>query len=151
MDRAQFGALRAALGCMRSTATSVLLSEAGEPPLFLRRALLSSRFVLRNYSWWGNPLLPRLQLLSERIAARRLRLLPSRCGLLASYLGVLGLVEGRHRSGRASFFDVPWSELTLAVDVSVDRASVTESSDASGVKGELLGSLSRSPARSHLH
>ena len=113
LNCAQFGALRVALGCMRSNPTSVLLSEAGEPPLSLRRSLLSSRFVIRNFSWWGNPLLPRLQLLSERIAAGRLRLLPSRCGLLASYLGVLGLVERRYRSRRPSFFDVPWSELTL--------------------------------------
>ena len=87
-----------------------LLSEASEPPLFLRRSLLSSRFVLRNFSWRGNPLLPRLQLLRERISARRLRLLPSRCGLLASYLCVLGLVEGRHRSrSKVSFQDPrPW-------------------------------------------
>ena len=127
---------------MRSTPTSVLLSEAGEPPLSLRRSLLSSRFVLRNYSWWGNPLLPRLRLLSERIAAGRLRLLPSRCALLASYLGVLGLVEGRYRSRRASFFDVPWIELTLAVDVNVDGISVTELSDVTGV---LRSSLAPSP------
>ena len=138
LDRVQFGALRAALGGMRSTPTSVLLSEAGEPPPFLRRSLLSSRFFLRNFSWWGNPLLPRLQLLSERIAAGRLRLLPSKCGLLASYLGVPGLVEGRHRSRRASFSDVPWSELTLAVDVTVYRAFVTEPPDASGVQGSSL-------------
>ena len=39
LDRAWYGTLRAALGCMR-TPTSVLLSEAGEPPLSLRRSLL---------------------------------------------------------------------------------------------------------------
>ena len=107
LDRAQFGALRVALGCMRTTPTSVLLSEAGEPPLSLRRSLLSGRFILRNFSWRGSPLIPRLQLLRERVAAGRLRLLPSRCVLLTSYLSVLGLVEGHYQSRRASFFDVP--------------------------------------------
>ena len=114
LDLAQFGALRVAQGCMRTTPTSVLLSQAGEPPLSLSRSLLSGRFILRNFAWGGggggSPLIPRLQLLRERVAAGRLRLLPYRCGLLTSYLSVLGLVEGRHRSRRASFFDVPWRD-----------------------------------------
>ena len=120
-DRAQFGALRVALGCMRTIPTSVLLSEAGEPPLPLRRSLLSGRFILRNFFLRGSPLIPKLQLLHERVAAGRLRLLPSRCGLLTSYLSVLGVVEGRHRSRRASFFDVPWRELSFEVGLTVDR------------------------------
>ena len=49
LDRAQFGALRVALGCMRTTPTSVLLSEAGELPLSLGRSLLSGRFILRSF------------------------------------------------------------------------------------------------------
>ena len=84
--RAQFGALKTALECMRTIPTSMLLSEAGEPPLSLHRSLLSNRFILRNFSWRRNPLLPRLQLLCEKVAAKRLRLLPSRCGLLTSYV-----------------------------------------------------------------
>ena len=51
---------------------------------------------------------------------------------------MLGLVEGRYRSRRASFFDVPWSELTLVVDVNVDGVSVTELSDNSSVLGGSL-------------
>ena len=98
LDRALFGALRVALGCMRTTPTSVLHSEVGEPPLSLRRSLLSVRFIQRNFYWRESPLIPRLQLLCKRVAASRLCLLPSRCGLLASYLSVLGLNEGRHRS-----------------------------------------------------
>ena len=107
LDRAQFGALRVALGCMQTTLTSVLLFEAAESPLSLRRSLLTGQFILRNFSWRGSPLILIVQLLCERDAARRLRLLPSRCGLLASYLNVLGLVEGRHRSRRASFLLFP--------------------------------------------
>ena len=106
LDRAQLGALRV-------TPTSVLLSEAEEPPLSLRRSLLSSRFILRNFSWRGSPLIPRIQLLRDRVAAGRLRLRSSRCGLFSSYLSVLGLVEGRHRTRRPSFFDVPWRELSF--------------------------------------
>ena len=93
---------------MRTNLISVLLSEAGEPPLSLRRSLLSKRFILRNFSCRGNPLLPRLQLLRERVAAKRLRLLPSMCGLLTSYVCMLGLVDGRYRSCRISFFDVKY-------------------------------------------
>ena len=109
LDRVQFGALRVTLGCIRTTPTSALLSEAGDPPLSLRRSLLSGRFLLRKFSWWRNPLIPRVQLLWETVGTKRLRLLPSKCGLLASYMCVLGLTDGRHRSRRAWFFDVPWN------------------------------------------
>ena len=68
LDRAQYMALRTVLGCMRPTPISILLSEAGEPPLWLRRHLLCNRFIARNFSWRGNPLIPKLKLLSERAA-----------------------------------------------------------------------------------
>ena len=139
LDRAQFGALRVALGCMRTTPTSVLLSEAGESPLSLRRSLLSGRFILRNFSWMGSPLIPRLQLLRERSAAGGLRSLPSRCGLLVSYLSVLGLAEGRFQSRWASFSDVPWRELYFEVGLSVDQVLDGGSSAAGGAASDSLG------------
>ena len=68
-DRMQYMALWATLGCMRSTPIAILLSEAGEPPLWLRRHLLSNRLIVRNFSWRGNPLIPKLKLFSESCAS----------------------------------------------------------------------------------
>ena len=48
LDRTQFRALRIALGCMRSTPTNALLSEAGELPLELRRHWLSAKYSLKH-------------------------------------------------------------------------------------------------------
>ena len=105
---------------MRTTPTSVLLSEAGEPPLF--------------------------QLLRERAAAGRLRLLPSRIGLFSSYLSVLGLVDGRHRTRRPSSFDVPWGELSFGVDLDLDWVPGRGSSAAGGTPSALSDSrLDTSP------
>ena len=66
LDRAQYEALRVALGCMRSTPIAELLSEVSEPPLGLRRSLLGGRFILRKASRRGGPLIPKLSLLFER-------------------------------------------------------------------------------------
>ena len=60
LDRAQYEALRVVLGCVRSTPIAVLLSEASEPPLGLRRSLLGGRFILRNASRKGGYLIPKL-------------------------------------------------------------------------------------------
>ena len=79
------------LECMLSTPVAVLLSVANEPPLALRHTLLANRFILRNVSWRGSPLIPRLRLLSERSNRRGFRINPSRCGLLIAYEGVRGV------------------------------------------------------------
>ena len=54
---------------------------------------------------------------------------------------MLGLFEGRYRCRRASFFDIPWNELILDVDLSVDRISVPEPSDALEALWSLPGFL----------
>ena len=42
LDRAQYEALRAVLGCMRSTSVAIFLSEANEPSLGLRPSIMGS-------------------------------------------------------------------------------------------------------------
>lgn len=55
LDKVQNSALRIAMGCMRTTPIPILLSEAGESPLGLRRSLHLNRNALRLSSWSGNP------------------------------------------------------------------------------------------------
>ena len=91
LDRVQNEALRADLGCMRSTPVSILLSKANEPALGLRRSMLRSHFILRNVSWRGSALIPKLRMLSERVRRRVCRLNPMRFSLIflsGSYAGV---------------------------------------------------------------
>ena len=112
LDRAQYEALRVALGCMRSTPIAVLLSEASEPPLGLRRSLLGGRFILRNASCRGSPLIPKLSLLFERTRSGRSRIRPAKCGLLLAYEGVRGLLGMCFRTIRPLYFDYSWIEVT---------------------------------------
>ena len=55
LDRVQFHALRVCLGLMRSTPTNVLLSEAGEMSLELRRNYLAAKFLLKASAILNNP------------------------------------------------------------------------------------------------
>ena len=93
LDRAQYEALRVALGCMRSTPIAVLLSESGEPSLGLRRSLLGGRFILRNAASRDGLLVPELSLLFERSRVRRFRINRTRCGLLIAFDSVRGLLD----------------------------------------------------------
>lgn len=47
LDRVQYKCLRIVLGAMRSTPCPILLAEAGEPPLHLRRLCLARRFITK--------------------------------------------------------------------------------------------------------
>lgn len=60
LDRLQYDALRIASGCMRTTPISILLSEANEPTLELRRSLFLNRNSIRIASWADNPLLHKI-------------------------------------------------------------------------------------------
>lgn len=86
LDRAQFSALRSLMGCMKSTLTCILLSEAAEQPLCLTRAMLYRRFLVTNLSWSMNPITPKLILLNE-ILSRRSGL------LLQAFWGMSGLIN----------------------------------------------------------
>ena len=96
LDRAQYTALRAVLNPRIHSSLGIR-----EPPLALRRNLLNNRFVTRNFSWRGNPLIPKLVLLSERVgSAKRFRSL--RSSLVGSYMGLvdlLGMVSKTVRPG----------------------------------------------------
>ena len=131
LDRAQYMALRAVLGCMQSTPVSIHFSESGEPPLGLRRNLLNYRFLIRNFSWRCNPLIPKLVLLSERVGAvRRFRSL--RSALVGSYLGLVELLGMISRTVRPGCFDWPWRTVTLPIEVELEMGSVFKSSANSG-------------------
>lgn len=60
LDRVQYAALRAVLGCMRTTPIPILLSEASEPPLKSRRKLLINKNLIRLVSWSENPITRRI-------------------------------------------------------------------------------------------
>lgn len=51
LDVVQHDALKMVLGCMRSTPVPVLLSEANETSLGIRRTLLIRNVILRNFTW----------------------------------------------------------------------------------------------------
>ena len=91
---------------MRSTPISILLSESGEPPLEFRRHLLNNRFIIRNFSWRGHLLIPKLELLVWRsLSVRRYRSL--RSSLVAAYWSLGDVLSMVARSVRSRYFD--WS------------------------------------------
>ncbi|XP_026481355.1 uncharacterized protein LOC113388168 [Ctenocephalides felis] len=50
LDRIQYSAIRTCLGAFRSTPTNALIAEAGEPPLSIRKQILSNRFLIKKYN-----------------------------------------------------------------------------------------------------
>ena len=112
LDRVPYAALRVALACMRLTPIPVLLLEANEPPLGLRRWLLANHFMARNFMWRNNPLIPKLQLLSERAQRRAFKINLTRCGLLISYEACSHLIGEYSRTIRPAYFDIQWMELS---------------------------------------
>ena len=124
-------ALRAMLGCMWSTPDSILLSGSGEPPLELWRHLLNNRFVIRNFSWRSNPLIPKLVLLAEKVTSTQ-RFRSLRCSLVSSYLGLGDLLGMMSRTVRPGCFDWPWQTVTLSIEVDLEMGSVFKSSEIPG-------------------
>lgn len=61
LNAVQNQVLRTALGCMRTTPIPILLAEANEPPLEVRRNLILNKYALRISSWRDNTLVPRLK------------------------------------------------------------------------------------------
>lgn len=61
LDRIQFRAIRLALGYRASTPTNILLAEANEPPLFLRRQYLAKKYIIKFLLNPNHPILPTLQ------------------------------------------------------------------------------------------
>lgn len=69
LDLIQAKCLRLILGAMKSSPKNALQVECVEPPLFLRRQLLSDRFIFKVMSISSHPLLPRLESLSLEISS----------------------------------------------------------------------------------
>lgn len=57
LDRVQFQGLRVCLGLMRSSPTNIILSEAAECPLDIRRNFLATKFLLKSFSSHENPVI----------------------------------------------------------------------------------------------
>ncbi|XP_026471326.1 uncharacterized protein LOC113375609 [Ctenocephalides felis] len=47
LDKIQYSAIRTCIGAFRSTPTNAILTEAGEPPLSIRREILANRFLMK--------------------------------------------------------------------------------------------------------
>lgn len=122
LDRVQNSALRVALGVMSTTPVAMLLSESNEFPLIYRRRLLTRRFIIRNFSWRFNPLIPKLQLLSERLGSStcRMPVTIARAPLLSAYSSMRGILDLSFRSDRPADFDFSWEMITMRPDVQVD-------------------------------
>lgn len=122
LDRVQNSALRVALGVMSTTPIPVLLSESGEIPLAYRRKMLTQRFIIKNYLWRSNPLIPRLSLLSERIhsSACRMPVTISKSPLLRNFESMRGELESMFRTNRPAEYDYKWDMLTMGLDVRLD-------------------------------
>jgi ribonuclease HI len=67
IDRIQYKALRCCLGALRSTPTNALLVEASEPPLHLRRQMLTQRYTLDRLLILGHPVITKLAHITPRI------------------------------------------------------------------------------------
>lgn len=63
--RLQFKALRLAMGFRNSTPMNVILAEAKEPPLNIRRDYLCRNFLTKMYSNNNHPLIPILESIVE--------------------------------------------------------------------------------------
>lgn len=124
LDKAQYQALRTALGCMRTTPIPVLLSEAGESPLKLRRARILKRYSVRIATWRDNPLAPRLKGLRERLKSN---MTPAKFMLKFSLLETLepvtDIVGLKTRCKRPGYYDYPWNELVIETNHIMDMES----------------------------
>ena len=82
------------------------------------------RFILRNMPWRDNPLIPRLQLLTQRSSHRRFRVNSSRCELLSAYENALCILAVCFQSIRPSYFNYSRKELTLPISLDLDFGRV---------------------------
>jgi hypothetical protein len=67
IDRVQIKALRCCLGALKSTPTNALLVEACEPPLHLRRRVLSDRYIIDRLLIPDHPVLKSLAQLKPKV------------------------------------------------------------------------------------
>ncbi|KAL0895859.1 hypothetical protein ABMA27_011882 [Loxostege sticticalis] len=116
LDLIQHKALRIVTGAMRSSPTNALQVETCDPPLHLRRQLLSDRFLFRVIQSKNHPLIPKLQALNEMITDSYWahRSLPC---LLISYHKFLSLSSPTHRSNLLPLFSNSFETLTFSPNI----------------------------------
>lgn len=121
LDKIQYSALRVVLGCIITTPISVLLSECDESPLYLRRLMLTDRFLLQCAAWRANPLIPKLQLLYERSLTKKFRNFNFvKLSLLSLYnIRIRGLLGKLEKSKKVSYYDCNWDEISQKIHIDI--------------------------------
>lgn len=142
LDRVQYQALRVIMGCMRTTPIPLLLSEAGEPPLRVRRIRILKKYSIRIAACRDNPLKPRLKGLKERLT-RNSRLAKylknfSLLDCLEPISEIMNMKEGMRRPG---YYDYSWSEVMYEMSPIMDLQSgyiLRHSEDPNGEFQDLI-------------
>lgn len=109
-DKIQYRCLRIICGAMKSSPTNALLVECAEPPLILRRQLLSDRFLYRSIQSVSHPLLSKLNslLLVSDTSYWTHKEFPC---LLKSYKKFINLQSPIAQSDRNPLFETPFEAL----------------------------------------
>ncbi|XP_051170050.1 uncharacterized protein LOC127287259 [Leptopilina boulardi] len=120
LDKIQYSALSVVLGYMITTPISVLLSECDKPPLYLRRLMLTDRFLLRCAAWRANPLIFKLQLLYERSLTKKFRNFNFvKLSLFSSYIRIRGLLGKLEKSKKVLYYDYNWDEISQKIHIDI--------------------------------
>ncbi|XP_051156203.1 uncharacterized protein LOC127278511 [Leptopilina boulardi] len=121
LDKAQYRALRSALGFMRSTPIPIVLSEANEPPLHLRRHLALHRNAIRICSWSDNPTAKRLAHLD--LKSKNQRNFPkyaSTLPLLVHLRPTYDIFDTPKKPRRPGYYNQVWSDLMFELSPLID-------------------------------
>lgn len=113
---------------MCSTPISVLLAEANEPLLALRRSYMSDRSFLTNFTWRNNPLIQKVQLVAkkrnedaERLRRgrkrRKFRFRHDKSALVSSFNSIRGVLKSCKKSLGPAYSDENWEELLHRVEI----------------------------------
>lgn len=127
LDKLQYSSIRTILGCMKSTPIPILLAEANEPTLSLRRERLLKRNSIRYSSWSENPISPRIKLLKEKAEAnKRFPKYVINFPLVAHNNVALTLLSFEPKIKKPCYFDYPWEEISYDLNSICDKESGLE-------------------------
>lgn len=116
LDAIQHKALRLILGTMKSSPINAMQVECVEPPLSLRRQLLSDKFVFKAYQNSNHPLFPKLQILEELMSLNYWKHKPP-ISLSISYKKLLALEAPIYRSEVLPLFKINLDSLSLKPNI----------------------------------
>ncbi|XP_033231640.1 uncharacterized protein LOC117182647 [Belonocnema kinseyi] len=120
LGRVQYASIRVALGCMSSIPIPILLSEAGEVSLSLRRSHLANRYILRNFCWNDNPLVGKLSLLAESAKSKRFKVREEGYGQIEAYNSMAEFASSLDAPQKPSYFYEEWEDLSAAIPVDLE-------------------------------